>query len=116
SRPAPYVRGLMLRRVLPVAALLAFGAMPLHAQSSVPTPSDFLHLTVGADRTLADWQQITAYFARLASSPAVHVDTLGATTNGQPFILAAVSSPENIRRLPEIRANQALLADPRRLD
>lgn len=105
----------MFRRVLPAATLLAFGAAPLCAQS-IPTPSEFLHLTVGADRTLADWKQISAYFARLAASPAVHVDTLGATTNGQPFILAAVSSPENIRRLPEIRANQALLADPRRLD
>jgi hypothetical protein len=70
----------MFRRVLPAAILLTFGAAPLRAQS-VPTPNEFLHLTVGADRTLADWKQITAYFARLAASPAVHVDTLGATTN-----------------------------------
>ncbi|MEP7346183.1 MAG: M14 family metallopeptidase, partial [Gemmatimonadaceae bacterium] len=82
----------------------------------VPTPREYLGIDVGADRTLADWRQITSYFARLSASPAVHVDTLGATTNGQPFILAAVSSPENIRRLAEIRANQALLADPRKLD
>src|SRR5678815_5325250 len=105
----------MVRRILAACALLAIGAARARAQS-IPTPSEYLHLTVGADRTLADWKQITAYFARLAASPAVHVDTLGATTNGQPFILAAVSSPENIRRLPEILANQALLADPRRLD
>ena len=81
-----------------------------------PTPNAFLGFTVGADRTLADWGQITAYFQRLATaSTAVHVDTLGPTTNGQPFIVVAVSTPANIARLPEIRAAQAKLADPRRL-
>lgn len=86
------------------------------AAQQAPSPRDVLGFDVGTDRTLADWRQITAYFSRLAASAAVHLDTLGATTSGQPFILAAVSSPENIRRLAEIRANQALLADPRRLD
>src|SRR5262245_55076600 len=81
-----------------------------------PTPNAFLGVTVGADRTLADWGQITTYFQRLATaSPAVHVDTLGPTTNGQPFIVAAVSTPANIARLAEFRAAQAKLADPRRL-
>ena len=84
--------------------------------SAIPTPSQFLGFTVGADRTLADWGQITSYFQRLAAeSPAVHLDTLGRTTNGQPFIVAVVSSPANIARLPEIRAAQAKLADPRKL-
>lgn len=84
--------------------------------STPPTPNAFLGFAVGADRTLADWGQITAYFQRLAiASPAVHVDTLGPTTNGQPFIVAAISAPANIARLAEIRANQAKLADPRRL-
>ena len=83
---------------------------------SIPSPSEHLGFQVGADRTLADWGQITGYFQRLAAaSPAVHVDTLGRTTDGQPFIVAVVSSPANIARLPELRAAQAKLADPRRL-
>ena len=49
------------------------------------------------------------------TSPAVHVDTLGPTTSGQPFIVVAVSTPANIARLAELRAAQATLADPRRL-
>jgi hypothetical protein len=61
-------------------------ARPAHAQAppraaraaGVPTPSQALGLEVGADRTLADWPQITGYFARLAAaSPMVRVDTLG---------------------------------------
>src|SRR6185369_13587357 len=84
--------------------------------ASVPSPSQHLGFAVGADRALADWGQITGYFQRLATvSRAVHVDTLGPTTNGQPFIVAAISTPANIARLGALRAAQARLADPRRL-
>jgi zinc carboxypeptidase len=85
-------------------------------RTTIPSPRQHLGFDVGADRTLADWGQITGYFQRLAAaSPAVHVDTLGPTTNGQPFIVAAISTPANIARLTELRAAQAKLADPRRL-
>ena len=61
--------------------------------------SEHLGLSVGADKTLADWGQITGYFQRLAAqSPAVHVDTLGPTTSGQPFIVAVISTPETRMR------------------
>ncbi|MGH7695928.1 MAG: hypothetical protein ACRENH_13155, partial [Gemmatimonadaceae bacterium] len=41
-------------------------------------PRAHLGFDVGADRKLADWPEITAYFARLAaSSRTVRVDTLG---------------------------------------
>src|SRR5688572_19351086 len=94
----------------------SLGAQTPARPAAIPTPREHLGFTVGADRTLADWGQITGYFQRLAAaSPAVHLDTLGLTTNGQPFIVAIVSSPANIARLSEIRAAQALLADPRRL-
>src|SRR5687768_1140850 len=101
------------------AALLAATALsvPAGAQSAAPpSPTAAVGITVGADRTLADWGQITGYFAKLAAaSPAVKLDTLGPTTDGRPFIVAAISTPANVRRLEEIRANQARLADPRRL-
>ncbi len=81
----------------------------------VPAPREVLGFEVGADRTLADWGQITDYFTRLAASPAVDVDTLGRTTNGQPFLAVTISHPDNMRRLEEIRAREARLADPRQL-
>ena len=106
-------------RSLPAVALAlmtgVLAPVPGAAQAP-PRPSDVLGFEVGADRTLADWGQITGYFARLAASSAsVTLDTLGATTNGQPMIMAVISSPRNIARLPEIRAAQARLADPRTL-
>jgi hypothetical protein len=106
----------MSRRLIRVMlAASSLTPLPLAAQS-VPTPSQALGIEVGADRVLADWTQITSYFARLASSsPAVRVDTLGPTTQGRPLVVAVVSTPENVRRLETIRAQQARLADPRGL-
>jgi hypothetical protein len=100
-----------------IAALALACAATLSAQSAVPTPRSVTKLEIGADRTLADWQQITGYFAALAAaSPAVRVDTLGPTTERRPFIVATISTPANIARLAAIRSVQSKLADPRKLD
>ncbi len=107
-----------LRPLLALTAGAVLLAQPARAQRSneVPTPRSHLGYEVGADRTLADWSQITGYFSKLAAaSPVVRVDTLGRTTNGLPMIVATISSPENMGRLEEIRRAQARLADPRTL-
>ena len=120
------VPGVIARRDLArsAAAALCFLTLPsaLQAQrirpvAGVPTPSAQTGLEVGADRVLADWPQITRYFAALATAAPgqVKLDTLGQTTLGKPFVVAAISSPRNIARLDEIRAAQARLADPRGL-
>ena len=105
----------LLRRLCPALLLAA----PLHqvvAQGGIPSPAEALSLPVGADRTLAEWPQILRYFAILAArSPAVKLDTLGMTTQGRPMIVAAISTPANIRRLDAILAVQKRLADPRTL-
>ena len=97
------------------AALLVRPALA-QRQDAVPTPRAHLGFEVGADRTLADWAQITGYFSKLAAaSPMVRVDTLGRTTNGLPLVLATITSPRNMARIEEIRRAQARLADPRSL-
>jgi len=87
-------------------------------QSDGPTvkPSDYLKFEPGADSVLADWRQVSGYMNGLAlQSRYVHVDTLGRTTEGRPFLLMTITSPANQQRLAEIKRVQALLADPRRL-
>ncbi|MBA3557284.1 MAG: hypothetical protein H0W30_01670 [Gemmatimonadaceae bacterium] len=106
-----------MNRIVTLRALVLFctPTLPALAQT-VPSPREHLGFEVGADRTLADWNQVTGYFTRLAvASPAVVVDTLGPTTQGRPLIVVTVSSPENMARLDAIRAAQAKLADPRTL-
>jgi len=104
----------MKTRALAVAALVA---VPLAAPAAtIPSPSEFLGVKVGADRTVADYRQILAYFKALdAASPRVEVEVLGKTTLGEDLFLAAISSEANLanrRRLQEIARR---IADPRGL-
>ncbi len=70
----------------------------------------------GGDRTIADWKQITDYFARLdKASDRVQVQTIGTSTLGRTMIAAFISAPENIRSLEKYKAIQARLADPRKI-
>ena len=111
-RPLAGVLRLLCRALLLAAAPVSTAV----AQGNIPTPSDVIGIPVGADRTLADWPQILRYFATLAQrSPSVKLDTIGRTTQGKPMIVAAISTPENIRRLDAIMAAQKRLSDPRPL-
>lgn len=86
----------------------------INAQGAPPSPQTVLGFTPGDDRTIADWSQITRYFARLdAASDRVSVREIGKTTLGRPMIVAFISAPENIRDLAKYQDIQRRLADPR---
>lgn len=81
---------------------------------AVPSPKSILGFTPGDDRTIADWHQITDYFARLdKASNRVLVQKLGKSTLNQPMIVAFISAPENIQTLNKYAEIQRRLADPR---
>jgi hypothetical protein len=85
-------------------------------QTNVPAPEAVLGFPVGAERKLAKWEQFLTYFRRLAAtSDRLKFDELGKTTLGRPFVVATISSAENLRRLDEYRETQRKLADPRLL-
>lgn len=80
----------------------------------VPSPKAVLGFTPGDDRTIADWNQITDYFARLdKASDRVSVQTLGQSTLKRPLIVAYISARENILALQKYKDIQRQLADPR---
>jgi hypothetical protein len=86
------------------------------ARAQVPTPASHFGFDIGADRKLADWKQLTAYYEKLAkTSPRVKVDTIGKTTLGAPFVMLTVTSPQNHARLRELHDIQMRLSDPRRV-
>lgn len=79
----------------------------------VTTPGEHLGYLVGTDRKLADWPEIIDYFMKLGeASPRVRVSKLGETTEGNPFILAIISSPGNLEKLEELRGIQLRLSNP----
>src|ERR1700682_345379 len=102
---------------LPLRA--AFAALLLSSSAfgaKIPTPSESLGFEVGADRKLADYRQIAAYFKELAAaSPRVKIEVLGKTTLGEDMFLAVLSSEENIRNIKRIQEVSRRLADPRGL-
>src|SRR5690242_17605986 len=113
--PKNPVRIVLSTRTLASAVVLATTATPLHAQA-IPTPESVLGFVPGTDRKLADWPTTLTYYQRLsAASNRVRYRELGKTTNGAPFVVLTISSPANLARLDEIRADNAKLADPRRL-
>ena len=103
----------MIPRLLATAVAASFIAAPVQAQD-VPTPREHFGFDIGEDRKLANWDELTAYFERLAqTSPRVLVDTLGPTTVGNPFVMLTITSQANHARLDELHEIQMKLADPR---
>jgi hypothetical protein len=74
------------------------------SSGKVIPPREFFGFEIGEDRKLARWDKIVEYFKHLAeNSNRIKVVELGKTTEGNPFILAYISSPENLKRLEEYR-------------
>jgi hypothetical protein len=111
--------------LLAFVALIAISAGAAQAQrrataattaAAVPSPRSVFGFNPGDDRSVADWKQITDYFARLdAASDRVQVQTIGTSTLGRTLIAVVISAPENIRNLDKYKAIQARLADPRKV-
>jgi hypothetical protein len=94
--------------------ILLLLACPLAAQ--IASPSEFLKMKVGADKTLADYRQIRTYFDALdKASPRVELEVLGKTVLGEEMFMAVISSEENIRNKARLRKISKQLADPRGL-
>ena len=98
-------------RTLLVFALL-IAALP--SVAAIPSPESHFGFQMGADRELVEWQSVVSYFQQLgAASNQVLVQELGKSTEGRPFILVTVASPETIEKLDRYQSVQAQLADPR---
>lgn len=81
----------------------------------LPRPDSVLGYPLGSRFT--HWDRILDYLRQLAeASPRVELWEYGRTSEGRPLVLLAVSSPENLARLEEIRQASLQLADPQRLD
>lgn len=91
-------------RPLALLALAAALAAPAQAQNRVTTPQDHFGHEIGADYVLPNYQQLHAYWIRLANaSDRMILDTIGVTAEGRQQIMAIISSPENLRSLDRYR-------------
>jgi hypothetical protein len=72
---------------------------------------------MGADRKMARWDKIVEYFNQLAvESDCIRVIDMGPSTEGNPFLLAIITSAANLANLEHYRQINLKLADPRGLE
>jgi hypothetical protein len=91
-----------------------FAAFAATAQQKITSPETAFGFEPGADRKLADWNELTAYFKKLGTeSNRVRYEEVGKTTEGRPFIAVTISSADNLAHLDHYKEIQAKLADPR---
>jgi hypothetical protein len=97
-------------RLCGLILLLSFGVFA----QNIPSPKSVLGFHPTDDRTIADWTQISDYFAKLdAASDKVKVEEIGKTTLGKTQIVAYISSAGNIKNLEKYKLINQQIADPR---
>lgn len=77
----------------------------------VPKLDSHFGFTPGDDYKLADYQQVSSYFRKLAAvSDRIRVQEFGKSANGKPMLVAFLSSPENLKQLDRYREINRRLA------
>lgn len=92
---------------LALALILSLSSPGGSLTQGVLTPEAHLGYRPGDDFHLADWATVVSYFELVdRASDRVMVRTLGPTTEGRPYIVAVVSSPETLGQLDRYRGLQ----------
>jgi hypothetical protein len=100
-----------LKKISAAFILLIF--MPCFLGAQTP-PEEFLGHKVGANRKLADYKQIQAYFHQLdEESDKIKILTIGTTTLGKPMIMAVITSKKNMADLEKYRQISKKLSNTR---
>jgi len=103
-----------MRKILPFASILF--TLFINFAFAQPSPESQLGFAIGADRKLADWNEIIRYFNTLdKNSERVQMVELGKSTEGRPLVFAVITSPKNFARLDDLLNIQRKLADPRQV-
>ena len=85
--------------------------------AQIISPEEAIGFPVGADYKLARWETITDYLRSLAAnSDRIILEERGKTTEGLDFVLALISSPENLANLDRYKTIQQKLANPQEHD
>jgi hypothetical protein len=96
--------------------LVSAPAMRGQAPATLPSPEQFFGFQMGADRKLANWDRLLAYYQTLdKASDKMRLVELGKTSEGRPYVAIFISSPATLGKLDYYQKLNARLADPRGL-
>ncbi len=97
--------------VLLFAGAPAYAAQPPQALGHITSPLEEFGHNFGDDYFLANYQQISAYWQKLArESRRIVVQPIGTTAEGRTQLMAIVTSPENHKNLTRYKEISARLA------
>jgi hypothetical protein len=101
--------------LVPFVAALCCYAQATSGQT-LRSPEQYFGFKMGADYKLVKWPQIVEYFQALATaSNKVKLIEAGKSSEGNPMIVAAISSPQNLAKLDYYKQISQKLANPRDL-
>jgi len=100
----------MVRSIVAAVAVAYLSLAPTQA------PDQFFGFHIGADGELARYPTIVEYLQHLSQTTnRVKFEEVGKTTMGNPYVLATISTPENLAKLNRLVEINRRLADPRGL-
>jgi hypothetical protein len=106
------MRSLKRALILTVAIALA----PAVAAAQTQTPEQFFGFKLGTDGELAKYPKVVEYLQHLAkTTDRVKFEVLGKTTMNNDYVLAMISSPQNLAKIDRLTEINRRLADPRGL-
>ena len=84
--------------------IVFFFLVSVSVNAQIPKPSETFGFEVGADYKLADYDQMLAYYEKLAASTIrVQMIEIGKSVMGRPIKLLFISSEENMKSLEKWR-------------
>ncbi|MFC2170062.1 M14 family zinc carboxypeptidase [Acidobacteriota bacterium] len=96
---------------------LGYAVSTAEAQTKITSPQDFFGFQLGSDKNIARWDKIVGYFGLLEKeSDKLKVINMGPSTEGNPFLLVIISSPENLTDLERLQEVNAKISDPRGIE
>lgn len=106
-----------MKRLSLTVTLLFLFLIALGGQAQdLKSPKEFFGFKMGSEGKLTRWDKVVDYFKYLdEATDRIAVRELGKSTEGNPFILAIISSEENLRAMEAYMEINRKLADPRGL-
>ncbi len=103
----------MNRRSAVLFSCLFLSLAHVSLAQTLKSPEQYFGFKMGADHKLVKWPQIVEYFNALGSgSNKVKVIEAGKSSEGNPMIVAIISSPENLSKLDHYKEISQKLANP----
>ena len=91
------------------------GTAQTATQPALSSPEQFFGFQMGADRKLANWDRLLAYYQQLAKgSNRMKLVELGKSSEGRPYVAIFISSPANLAQARSIQAGERPAGGPAR--